>query len=141
LQALGLRASGATYRQIADALSIDKMTAYRLVQQEAEQIIHEQAAEILQLELSRLDQLQLGLWAKAINGDEQAVAQVLRIMEHRAKLLGLYDRPAVRDRLQPEGIAEGVVIIARDASQEEFIAGMRAIRGELPLPPSNGNGT
>ncbi len=31
LQALGLRASGATYRQIADALSIDKMTAYRLV--------------------------------------------------------------------------------------------------------------
>jgi len=135
LQALQLRASGATYRQIADVLGIDKMTAWRLVQEEAASAIQEQASEVLQLELTRLDRMQMGLWTKAIDGDVQAVDKVLRIMEQRAKLLGLYDRAPEPDQLPSEG-----VIVIRGESQEEYIAGLKAIRGELPMPPSNGNG-
>jgi Homeodomain-like domain len=139
LQALQLRASGATYRQIADVLGIDKMTAWRLVQEEAASAIQESAREILDLELTRLDRLQMGLWAEAINGDVAAVDRVLRIMEQRAKLLGLYDRAPEQDRPS----AEGVVII-RGETSEEYIRGLQEMRGfvtpPLPLPPSNGNG-
>jgi hypothetical protein len=99
LQALGLRASGATYRQIGDALGIDKTTAWRLVQQESESIIRESAAEVLELELTRLDRLQMGIWAEAISGDLAAVDRVLKIMEMRAKLLGLH-RQAETDQPQ-----------------------------------------
>ncbi len=62
-------------------LGIDKMTAWRLVTEEAVNAIQEQASEVLQLELTRLDRMQMGLWAKAIDGDVQAVDKVLRIME------------------------------------------------------------
>jgi hypothetical protein len=140
VQALGLRASGATYRQIADVLKIDKMTAWRLVTEESANAIQETAREILELELTRLDQLQMGLWAKAINGDVQAVIAVLRIMDMRAKLLGLYDRAAEARQLQRGTDVEGVVVIQGEASEDEYIAALRAMRGELALPPSNGNG-
>lgn len=41
-------------------------------------------------ELASLDTLQAKLWGKALNGDTAMVDRVIRIMEHRAKLLGLY---------------------------------------------------
>jgi hypothetical protein len=36
---------------------------------------------------------------------------------------------------------EGVIIIPAESSSSEYINALRAIRGELPMPPSNGNGT
>lgn len=44
------------------------------------------------LELTRLDALQVGLWDKAVSGDEKAVNAVLRIIEQRSRLLRL-DKP------------------------------------------------
>jgi hypothetical protein len=136
LQALQLRASGATYRQIADVLGIDKMTAWRLVQEEAASAIQESAREIVDLELQRLDRLHMAVWPDAINGDVQAVDRVLRIMNQRAKLLGLYDRAPQQDDVRQQ---HGVIIIPAESSTEEYIAGLRAIRGELPPPTTNGN--
>jgi hypothetical protein len=138
VQALGLRASGASYKQIGQVLGVSEPTAWRLVQQESANLISESAQEVLELELQRLDRLQLGLWAKAINGDVYAVDRVLRIMEQRAKLLGLYDRAPEPE--QPT--QQGVVVIQGDTS-EDYIRGLQAMRGigaPLPLPPSNGNG-
>jgi hypothetical protein len=139
LQALGLRASGATYRQIADALGLaNAMTAWRLVQEESASAIRESAREILDLELTRLDRLQMAVWADAINGDHQAIDRVLKIMEQRAKLLGLYDRARQQDDPRHNG-----VIVIQGTTTEDYVNGLRAMRGvagELPLPPSNGNG-
>jgi hypothetical protein len=150
LQALALRASGATYKQIAQALEVSEPTAWRIVQQEAENAIQESAREILDLELTRLDRLQMGIYADAISGDLSAIDRVLKIMEQRAKLLGLYDRAPQQDQLPSEG-----VVIIRGETTEDYIAGLRAIRaaeethgvsstdsmrGPLALPPSNGNG-
>lgn len=142
IQALQLRASGATYRQIGQALGVSEPTAWRLVQQESEAAIRESAAEVLELELQRLDRMQMGLWPDAIDGNVRAVEATLRIMDQRAKLLGLYDRAG--DAQFPRGgDVEGVIIITGETS-EEYIAGLRAMRGiagyELPLPPTNGNG-
>jgi hypothetical protein len=139
LQALQLRASGATYRQIGDALGIDKQTAWRLVQEEAAQIAQETAREVLALELARLDRLQMGVWGDAISGDHKAIEVVLRIMEQRARLLGLHDQ-AEGTRVPSGGYPSQAVIISADSTSSEYINALRAIRGELPLPPSNGNG-
>jgi DNA-binding Lrp family transcriptional regulator len=136
MQALQLRASGATYKQIAAALGVSEPTAWRLVQRESESIIRESAAQVLELELTRLDRLQMAVWPEAINGDAQAIDRVLKIMDMRAKLLGLYDHESQPEQFQPEG----VVIISAESSQEEYIAGLRALRGELPPPTTNGNG-
>jgi hypothetical protein len=53
-------------------------------------ITREPAKELLELELLRLDQLQSRLYADAINGDLRALESCLRIMDQRARLLGLY---------------------------------------------------
>lgn len=42
-----------------------------------------------QIDLARIDALIVALWDKARDGDERAIAQVLNLMQHRAKLLGL----------------------------------------------------
>ena len=43
-----------------------------------------------ELEASRLDALQAALWQDAVDGNTQAVQTVLKIMDQRAKLLGLH---------------------------------------------------
>ena len=46
--------------------------------------------EVRELEDSRLDALQAAVWTDAIAGDPRAVQLVLKIMDQRAKLLGLH---------------------------------------------------
>ena len=48
---------------------------------------------MLTLELQRLDAMFCGFWKQAENGDPVAVGGCLKIMEHRARLLGLFDSP------------------------------------------------
>jgi Homeodomain-like domain len=144
MQALALRAAGATYKQIAGELGVSEPTAWRLVQQESAKIIRETAAELLELELTRLDRMLMAVWPAVINGDLAAIDRALKIEDMRAKLLGLYDRAP--DQLPRGTDVEGVVIITGESSQE-YIAGLQALKGELALPPptlteadANGNG-
>jgi hypothetical protein len=128
MQALGLRASGATYKQIAQALDLPNvMAAWRLVTIEVDNAIRESAQQVLELELQRLDRMLMAVWPDAIKGDSASIDKALKIEDMRCRLLGLYDRTPATDRVP----SEGVVVIS---------AGLRVLRGELPLPPSNGNG-
>lgn len=89
-RALELRKAGATYDQIARQVGFsERGAAYRAVQTALLEITQEPAQEVRQLELERLDAMLLGLWPAARKGKEGAVDRVLRIMERRAKLLGL----------------------------------------------------
>jgi hypothetical protein len=56
----------------------------------------EQAQELRALEALRLDQMQAALWQQATDGDVRAIDRILRIMERRARLLGL-DEPERRE--------------------------------------------
>lgn len=96
-RALELRKAGATYDQIARQVGFsERGAAYRAVQTALLEITQEPAQEVRQLELERLDAMLLGLWPAARKGKEGAVDRVLRIMERRAKLLGL-DAPVKAD--------------------------------------------
>ena len=91
VQALELRKAGATYDQIAEQLELaTRMTAWRLIDGAiTERMENSEAAKIRHMELERLDSLLLSMWQKAVAGDLKAVDRVLRIMERRARYLGL----------------------------------------------------
>ena len=100
-EALRLRKRGKSYPKIADALGVSVSTAHKYVTTELQRLAKEcgeDAAAIRQIELDRLDDALDALADRIEQGDDRAVATMLRIQERRAKLLGL-DSP---DRQQVE---------------------------------------
>jgi hypothetical protein len=95
-EAVDFRLQGMTYREIALELGVTPTRARQLVAEALaaiEKDTAESAEELRRLELDRLDQLQCGLWEEAAGGNLKAVGAALKIMERRARLVGL-DAPA-----------------------------------------------
>lgn len=102
--ALDLRRAGWSFERIGEKLGITRQAAHKLVTGAMESARAQIAAstdELRMEEVSRLDGLLEKLWPKARKADAQAVDRVLKIMERRAKLLGL-DAP-IRTALQGGG--------------------------------------
>jgi len=98
-KSLEMRKAGATYLQIGDQLGITETGAYRAVMRSLKRLnetINEEALEVRRLELERLDAMLIALWPQARKGNQGAVDRVLRIMERRAKFLGI-DAPTKQD--------------------------------------------
>lgn len=96
LQALELRKAGFTFDRIAQQLGISQPGAYKAVKRALSRLTaqtDEAADEVRRLELERLDGMLPVMWTQAKQGNQGAVDRVLRIMERRARLLGL-DAPA-----------------------------------------------
>lgn len=92
LEALDLREAGLTYRQIGARLGVSHTAAHNMVMkalQDTHDKLDEKSSAVLRMELDRLDRMHLGLWPKAAAGSPQHVDRVLRVMERRARLLGL----------------------------------------------------
>ncbi len=92
LKALELRKRGMNYTQIGEKLGCARSTACRYVLSELENLAdkcREEAAQVRDLELQRLDALYLVAYAEVEGGNVPAIDRCLRIMERRAKLLGL----------------------------------------------------
>ena len=88
-----LRIQGHTFDQIAGEVGFSGPSgAWQAYQRIKSETIFESMDEARQLELMRLDEMQLAVWDRAINGDLPAAHCVLKIMDRRAKLLGL-DKP------------------------------------------------
>jgi len=88
-QALQLRAAGASYRDIAAAMGCSVAVAHKLTTQALETWAREPLDAVLAMENERLDQLLRAFWPAATAGDVEAAALVLRILERRARMLGL----------------------------------------------------
>jgi len=102
--ALELRLGGATYEQIAARLGYkNRSGALRAVLRSLDRLIEPQDVERMRrLELERLDRLLLGIWFSAVRGDAQAIDRALKILERRARLLGL-DAPVRQELSGPGG--------------------------------------
>ncbi len=98
-RAVQLALAGATYDQIAEELQYaDRSGAWKAVRRALDRA---EAADVLSLrdtELARLDRLQMALWGLALEGDHQAIDRVLKVMERRARLLGLDHADGVAER-------------------------------------------
>lgn len=105
-KALELRRMGLGYIEIGERLGIGKSQAQRLVVGALAEVRADITAEADGLraeELSRLDAMMQGLWVDARKGGVKSIDRVLKIMERRAKLLGL-DAPV---RLAHAGDPDG----------------------------------
>lgn len=90
--ALSLRKAGATYDAIARQLSMSEEGARAAVKRAVEKLhaaVNESARELRTMEVERCDAIQTALWSKVMKGDERASLVVLKVMERRARLLGL----------------------------------------------------
>lgn len=106
VQIVKLRRQGHTWDEIAQQLGYaDKSGPQKAYLRAAARVVQEDIQDIRALEAERLDNLQNAYWLDAMAGDVPAGTQVLRIMERRAKLLGL-DSP----------IKQQVEVITYDAS-------------------------
>jgi hypothetical protein len=88
-----LRIQGLTFDAIANEVGFSGPSgAWQAYQRIRQEVIFESIDDARQLELMRLDDLQVAVWERAINGELPAAHCVLKIMDRRAKLLGL-DKP------------------------------------------------
>ena len=133
LRALELRKAGATYETIAGQLGYANASgARKAVASALKATLREPAEELRTLELARLDAMALALWRRVQDGDEKAVDRVLRIMERRARLLGL-DAAARTELSGAGGGPLALAIVARQARErlEAKLEAIAAARGQL----------
>ena len=102
-QAMSLRAAGASYSQIGEALRCTKKYAHELVMKGMAELAAqtiEDAQTVKLVELMRLDSMLMALWPSTKN--PRTADTILRIAERRAKLLGL-DAPSKIAQTDPDG--------------------------------------
>ncbi len=99
------RMAGKSYRKIATELGIPASTAHEYATEALNayrETARERAGQLVELEQQRLDAIQAANWANAMQGSKTAADTVLRVMERRAKLLGL-DAPTKIAPTDPSG--------------------------------------
>jgi len=115
-KALRLRASGATFQQIGQALGCSKQRAKDMVDQEMAMMRaeREQAREdVVELSLQRMDTMLPKAMHMAVEGNLGAIDRVIRIEERRARLLGL-DAPMRSEQSGPNGAAIEISTITKE---------------------------
>lgn len=108
-EAAALRCEGKSFRAIGEALGITATNARKLVIGALADVTFEAADLMRAQEGERLDALQAAVWADAMGGDVRAVVAVLRIMDARAKLFGLYAPTEVRAEVVGGATLDGEV--------------------------------
>ena len=88
-------ADGATYKEAAKLAGYaTRSGAYKAFWKAIDGREADAVDQHRMLEVQRLDALQVAAWDKAMGGDVRAILAVIRLVEHRSRLLGL-DRPAL----------------------------------------------
>lgn len=92
-QALDLRLQGCGYKEIAERMDTVLSAAFKYVDDALsvlKDVVSEKAEALRSMELQRLDRMQAAVYRRAVNqGNPAAINAVLKIMERRAKLMGL----------------------------------------------------
>ena len=81
------------------------------------------------LELARLDVAQRAIWKKVVKGDLAAIDRLLKIMQRRAKLIGL-DAPVKLDVRQMVRETAAELGLSQDEAKETFEAIERMLAQE-----------
>lgn len=137
--------AGASYYAIAKAsdperpgelLYTNKGSAYHAVQSAIER--HSgfyDTEEMRAVEAQRIDSLQRALWSKAMQGDSWAVLRIRELMEHRAKLFGLF--APVRQQVEvitTDTVQEAIDQLTRELAANDAVSSV-VLDGEgVPLP-------
>ncbi len=91
-RAVDLRIAGKSYPQIGVEIGVSTTAAYNMVKRVLDKMIKrtsENAEQVVKIEIERINRLIAAIWGKAIGGDMAAIDRVVKLMERKAKLLGL----------------------------------------------------
>jgi len=126
-QAYQLHLSGKDWEEVAKTIGYSsgksaQVEVRQYITKAAVQMDNAKREEVLTLELSRLDALQAAVWDAAMEGDTKAVDSVLKVMSHRAKLLGL------ELLAQNTGTVTNNTVVVTGNS-EEFIQSLKLVGG------------
>lgn len=123
--AFELRKVGASYEMIADKLGYANANSCESAIRERLQRSYkpDDVEHVVQMELARLDALQLVAWRRAQDGDLRAIDRIIKIMERRAKYLGLDTQETPE---QPGAIHNTAIFIG--GSEEEYVEQLRQAR-------------
>ena len=89
-EVLKLRRGGLTFDLIAKELGFKHASgAHKAYVNACKRIIVSDVQEIRRVEVERLDIAQTSIWARVLRGEIPAIQTLIRIMERRARLLGL----------------------------------------------------
>jgi hypothetical protein len=95
-RAVELLSEGKTYDQIATEVGYaNRGTAHRVVRKALAERLAENIESIRWLEGDRLEDLLRAHWPKAMDGDIPSARVILKIINMRCRLYGLYDVPPV----------------------------------------------
>lgn len=141
-KALALKLKGWTYQEIADELDVAKSSAYDAVQRALTTEIGDQQENRDRYRAEQVAQCDValkGLYAKVEAGDPRAIDSWVRVLDRKAKVLGL-DAPlklVVTDQMDAEieQLLEEAARLERIAAEQEAAAA--AERGELPPEPTS----
>lgn len=90
LRVVELRRAGHTWEEIANRTGYaNPSAAFNAFQQAIRRVLREPVEEALELELQRLDKFLNSLWPAIEAGDPAAIDRGLKIMDRRAKYLGM----------------------------------------------------
>jgi hypothetical protein len=137
---LDLRRAGFTFQRIAEEVGYNQASgAQRAYNRIMARNIPQAPEEHRQQELDRLDRMQVALWPRAMKGDDKAINTIIRLMERRARLVGI-DAPT---RIQAEVVNyDGNRDI--DGDIERIVNLIRGVDSSEPLEVEGGaseNGT
>lgn len=93
IQVLEYRRAGMIFDEIAKRTGYANASgAYLAYKRAIKRTMQQPADELRQQELDRLDRLTLAAWPAAMKGDTKSILAIAKLMERRAKLIGL-DKP------------------------------------------------
>jgi len=121
LRAYKMRLQGSSLWDVSEACEIPERAVSSMINDhlaEAANLIGEGAKrELLALEVDRLDQMQNSIWRMAASGDLAAIDRVIKIIQTRAKLLGLEDAVTMT-------VTNNTVVVA--GAGPDYIAALQA---------------
>jgi len=136
LKVLELRRAGFTFQRIAEEVGYATPSgAQRALERIMTRNVPQAPEEFRWQELDRLDRMQVALWPRAMKGDDRAIGTIVRLMERRARLVGI-DAP---QRIQAEVVNyDGTRDI--DGDIERIVNILRGVDSSEPLEVESGTG-
>lgn len=120
-QAIALRRKGLTYDEIAQQIGFQsKGPAFTAVQRGMTRALRESADDLREFEAQRLDAAMAAIWDDVLTGDRSAIMCLVKLVQERAKLFGLYAPTTIKQEIT---VYEGGSELDREVQRlAEFLA-------------------
>jgi hypothetical protein len=122
VQAYELRTAGKSLYEIAEILGIRTSAEVAGLLQDrfnydAGYLTTSERESILAMELARCDRLQAACWEEAMTGEPRAIDSAIKVMTHRAKLLGL-------EKVDP--VVQKNLVLVMGEKEADYIEALKA---------------